>query len=329
MDDARGAGPYPDDAKNLWSALTAPDPADSASPRTEVVHMVHSPKYYPGNCTISCWGGRSCPEVITVGDMKLSIGYIGDPRIVPLEQHAGVAANSTGSYPWGATGGHCNVKPSSVTGIFRDKSSTTGSYIADEDVDRAEEGTEEDANAAAVVLVNDTPDPTCARGVLSKVDHATCCSASCGVCGGVSCGSHPGGRNQCCRKDVEKTGRSCNNVGPPCKEGPPSPPPPPGPYADRCTAPGMKGTPKPTPHGQCVDGCLFNVTADPTEANNLFADPAYASIVASMKARLAVLGAAAPPWAIVPEVQNMTNAAFNAAKCAAAHKFGATAPIDV
>jgi len=291
--------------------------------------MVHSPKYYPGNCTISCWGGRSCPEVITVGDMKLSIGYIGDPRIVTLKEHAGVDENSTGTFPWGATGGRCNVKPSSITGIFRDKSSTTGSYVVDEEVEEA-----------ALVFDDNKPDPNCTRGVLSTVDKVTCCSASCGKCGGATCGSHQGGRKECCRKTVDALGRSCNDVGPPCKEGVPSPSPspspsppspgPPGPYADRCTAPGMHGTPKPTPHGQCVDGCLFNVTADPTEANNLFSDPAYASIVASMKARLAVLGAAAPPWAVVPEVQNMTNAEFNAAKCAAAHKFGmTTAPIDV
>jgi hypothetical protein len=65
------------------------------------------------------------------------------------------------------------------------------------------------------------------------------------------------------------------------------------------------------------------------QATNLYNNPAFAQIVALMKARLLVLGAAAPPWAIVPEVQNMSANAFAGALCDAAKRFGATAPIDV
>ena len=43
-------------------------------------------------------------------------------------------------------------------------------------------------------------------------------------------------------------------------------------------------------------------TADPTEAHNLYADPAYVSVVAQLEARLKELGALAPPWAQAPEV---------------------------
>ena len=43
----------------------------------------------------------------------------------------------------------------------------------------------------------------------------------------------------------------------------------------------------------------------------------------------AILGDAAPPWADVPEVRSMTRDAFNTAKCNAAKKLGALAPIDI
>ena len=37
---AQGAGPFPDDAHDLWGAFNAEEP-DAPSPRTEVVHMVY------------------------------------------------------------------------------------------------------------------------------------------------------------------------------------------------------------------------------------------------------------------------------------------------
>jgi hypothetical protein len=68
---------------------------------------------------------------------------------------------------------------------------------------------------------------------------------------------------------------------------------------------------------------------DPTESNNLFTDPDYADAVAALKARLTVLGAAAPPWAVVPEVEHMSSSQLNTMKCDAAKRLGALAPIDV
>ena len=72
MSRAQKTGPYSDDAKNLWPALIATDAA-TPSPRTEVAHMIHSPKYYPGNCSLSCFSSRNCPAVLTVGDMKVRL----------------------------------------------------------------------------------------------------------------------------------------------------------------------------------------------------------------------------------------------------------------
>ena len=73
-------------------------------PRTELVHHLHSPKYYPRNCTQNCWGGRNCPAVITSGDLKLMLGYVGDPRRLTMNESTGGAR-----VPFGATGGECGL----------------------------------------------------------------------------------------------------------------------------------------------------------------------------------------------------------------------------
>ena len=73
----------------------------------------------------------------------------------------------------------------------------------------------------------------------------------------------------------------------------------------------------------------FNLTADPTESNNLYSDPVHQAIVYRLKMRLQELGAAAPPWAAVPEVAQMSGAQLDKAKCDAAKRFGALAPIDI
>jgi hypothetical protein len=57
-------------------------------------------------------------------------------------------------------------------------------------------------------------DPTCKTGV-SK--NAVCCAASCGdMCTGNGCGAAPGGASSCCGSAIVDSGRSCENVGPPC-----------------------------------------------------------------------------------------------------------------
>ena len=74
------------------------------APRTELIHHLHSPKYYPGNCTQSDWGGRNCPAVITSGDLKLMLGYVGDPRRLIMNESTGGER-----VPFGATGGTCGL----------------------------------------------------------------------------------------------------------------------------------------------------------------------------------------------------------------------------
>lgn len=80
-------------------------------------------------------------------------------------------------------------------------------------------------------------DPTCAHGIRSG---NACCVATCGRCGGPSCGGLPGGASDCCSGKIESSDRSCATHGPPCvisgkppgpapAPAPPPPPPPPGP----------------------------------------------------------------------------------------------------
>lgn len=80
-----------------------------------------------------------------------------------------------------------------------------------------------------LAFADNMPDPNCTRGIISTADKATCCSASCEKCGGATCASQQGVRRECCSKTVDGLGRSCNDVGPPCKEGAPSPSPSPSP----------------------------------------------------------------------------------------------------
>ena len=57
------------------------------------------------------------------------------------------------------------------------------------------------------------PDPTCALGLISG---DTCCSTSCGVCGGSGCGANPGGGANCCGGPIASSGVSCDTNSAPC-----------------------------------------------------------------------------------------------------------------
>jgi len=58
-----------------------------------------------------------------------------------------------------------------------------------------------------------TPDPTCALGLISG---DTCCSSSCGTCGGPGCGAAPGGGANCCGGPIAASGLSCDSNAAPC-----------------------------------------------------------------------------------------------------------------
>ena len=91
--------PFADESHDHWAAILGEAPC----PRRQLVHNVHSPAHYPGNCTIKSWGGRNCPAVITQGDLKYMVGYVGDARIVEMDE----ATNA--SVPFGGSGGRCGL----------------------------------------------------------------------------------------------------------------------------------------------------------------------------------------------------------------------------
>ena len=173
------------------------------------------------HCSMSTWNDRNCPVAIRAGELKLMKGYVGDPRILSI--------NDT-DRPTGGDG------------------------------------------------AESTPDPNCTRGVVGSAGD-TCCAAECGTCGGSDCNKHPGGSKNCCNGAIRRAGIYCDGSAAPCIIGLPPAPAPNGtgvPFGrsggycggakmnhdpERCSSPGLKGVPKPTAHGTCVDGCLFNLTA--------------------------------------------------------------------
>ena len=50
----------------------------------------------------------------------------------------------------------------------------------------------------------------CSAGVVHPT-HQVCCNATCGLCGGHSCSSRPGGPRQCCIPSILRSGRVCES----------------------------------------------------------------------------------------------------------------------
>ena len=177
MSRARNSGPYADDSVNLWPALMSDD-VDAPSPRKEVAHMVHSPQYYPGNCTLSCFSSRNCPAVLTVGDMKIMVGFVGDPRIVPLNFTAGTTASGSPTpVKWGGSGGHCDVIPTSGLAEAAAVLASAEVVAVGGDATWALEKRFLEGEAGAVSFEFDGPDPHCATGIASTKDGVTTCCA--------------------------------------------------------------------------------------------------------------------------------------------------------
>jgi hypothetical protein len=84
------------------------------------------------------------------------------------------------------------------------------------------------APAAITLNSSSSSDPTCEHGVLAS-DKGVCCAKSCGRCGGTSCQSLPGGRDNCCSSEIKKAAHHCSGHDPPCLMPLPPPTPPPGP----------------------------------------------------------------------------------------------------
>jgi len=91
---------------------------------------------------------------------------------------------------------------------------------------------------------------------------------------------------------------------------------------DHLRAGGVKFAPG---HVECDPHCLFDVVSDPGEQHDLAADPAHASTVAALAARVAELGAGGPPWAW--PLQGDVLKQVDADMCAAARTTGVFEPL--
>lgn len=58
------------------------------------------------------------------------------------------------------------------------------------------------------------PDPTCEHGLVGK--GGICCPETCGHCGGLGCGTRPGGASQCCGGQIVHADQSCDTNPAPC-----------------------------------------------------------------------------------------------------------------
>ena len=55
-----------------------------------------------------------------------------------------------------------------------------------------------------------------AAGGIQGSDGVACCASICGKCGGRGCAKLPGGKDKCCKGEVESNGRDCKTARAPC-----------------------------------------------------------------------------------------------------------------
>ena len=65
---------------------------------------------------------------------------------------------------------------------------------------------------ATTVMVSDAKIILCLWMVLTKLSHTYCV----GECGGKGCADHPGGKENCCTKEIEAAHKSCEDHKAPC-----------------------------------------------------------------------------------------------------------------
>jgi len=153
-------------------------------------------------------------------------------------------------------------------------------------------------------------DPTCATGIKARYHNSSvtvCCPKSCGECGVASecqlpikngkpcpCAGRPGGAEACCVTNIQDGHRWCSTNAPPCIVAEKSKP-----------------------------FCLYNLTADPFERNNLGKDPKYADLINDLALKLQSRGATGPPLASAfPADIGMKNSTASAQSCQQENKTG-------
>ena len=281
-------GYRPPDALNLWPAILD----GGAGPRTEVVHQVEN----QWSCDVTQSGGGCCSSM-RIGEMKLIIGGPGDSRTVEVPEQCDPTP-APGSQGYKAP---CPTKEF-VTGCVFDcgkESNNCEAFFGNvtrrplitANAVACQQACAADRSCAAFqwIGVGDDTAPTLHHQCLFK------CPGSI-LPGRTQCSighkfGNPGGSYVC--------GPKANNSHAPAPPGPP--PPPAGPPPPECPVPfgqsggsvepgtdhaRAKSTGVPRHDLVCRPWCLFNLTSDIGERNDLGQNPAYQEIAQKIAGRL-------------------------------------------
>lgn len=313
-------GYRPPDAINLWTAIID----GASSPRTEVVHQVEN----QWSCDITQPGG-GCVSSMRMGEMKLIIGGPGDSRTVEKPEVCVPVKPPAEGY----------LAPCPHRGFIAGCEFACGA---------ASNNCQECYNGTAAPLFTESPAQCQAACALDRKCGAFLWTKGSGrkhACIFKCPGCCLPGRAQCSLGHTSFPGQVCgpkrNDSAAPEPPGPPPTPPPtagqacPVPFGltggivevgtDHARAIGLKGT---VTELVCKPWCLFNLTDDIGERNDLGSNPVFQAIAQKIAARLKYHASTGPMpayiWSNMTEFKEKT-----AIACAASKISGYTEPIDV
>ena len=319
----------PPDALDLWAAIMD----GSAGPRTEVVHQVQN----QWSCDVTQPGG-GCASSMRMGEMKLIIGGPGDSRtvekpapciITPPPPPGYAAPCPTRGFVEGCEF-HCGAAFQNCQACF---GNATGKPVFTDTAAACQAKCAGSKGCAAFQWV----------GVGSSQTHHQCIFKCPGAIapGRTECviglkTGEPGSSMVC------GPAHNDSSASPPPGPPPPSPGPPPPmcpvpfglttgqvePGTDHARADGLKGT---ITELKCDPWCLFNLTDDVGERNDLGQNPVYQEIAQKIAARLKYHGSTGPMpayiWAL-PEQKPELDDALNT-MCLNALATGFAEPVDL
>lgn len=319
-------GYRPPDALNVWGAILDGSPG----PRTEVVHQVENQWI----CDVTQGGGGCCSS-IRMGEMKLIIGGPGDSRTLEIPQPCvpGPIGYAAPCPQQGFVTGcifECGAKFDNCEACFGNTSRPT---LITPTAEACQQACANDKTCGAFQWIGVGDNSSTSPG--SETQHHQCILKCPGAIqpGRTDCSlghpyGSPGGSFVCGPKHNDSSA-------------PPPPPAPPGP-TQQCPVPfGLsggqleEGTTHARAGGQsgtitelkCSPWCLFNLTSDIGERNDLGSNQDYQDIAQRMADRLKYHGSTGPMPAYIwplPEWQLKTNEL-----CKASVASGYVEPLDV
>lgn len=322
------SGYRPPDALNLWPAILD----GSAGPRTEVVHQVEN----QWSCDTTQGGGGCCSSM-RMGDMKIIVGGPGDSRTLSLpEQCMPEPEGYMADCPVRGFVAGCTVKcndgardPQSSGGCEECYADTPQKTLITETAVECQTACAADKHCKVFEWVG------AGDGSKLPYSHHRCIFK----CSGALATIHP---KQCSMGHTDGQFGGAFVCGPAHNDTVAPPPPPAPPSSSGCPVPFGKsggvleaGTnharATSAPFGPrfeltCKPWCLFNLTADIGERDDLGANPAYQAIAQKLASRLKYHAATGPMPAFIWPVDEWAVKVND--MCVASVKSGFLEPID-